>query len=47
MFDPQGKLGILFYEDIDLNKTKITASIPIIKKEYGKNAPILSLTRKT
>jgi len=36
MFDPQGKLGIRFYEDVDLEKSKLSASAAIVKKEYGK-----------
>jgi len=36
MFDPQGKLGVRFYEDIDLQKCDLTSPVPITKKEYGK-----------
>jgi uncharacterized protein YfaS (alpha-2-macroglobulin family) len=36
MFDPAGKLSVFFYEDIDLNASVVSASVPIIKKEYGK-----------
>jgi len=46
MFDPQGKLGVRFYEDIDLQKCDLTSPVPITKKEYGKNVPTKDLIPK-